>query len=217
VPAEKISPEWAKNTEEETVDEVGQTMGEEDMEIAVDTSGPVVIAEEDVQLKRQSNRIKEQGTGYLKVADKAEALKSKKNLEGTSIHLKNSFAVLNNNELIVRSQKMGVNTNNLDLEHFDIMRDLEKARSNLTDRSEDLAKGKQIVEKEPLPFEELKLITWHSDESDEEGFKLVSSKKKYRKKKNVRTNKKNMMLPPNLLMGWSYLMRMYLRLALDTT
>jgi len=81
------------------------------------------------------------------------------------------------------------------------MRDLEKARSNLTDRPEDLAKGKQIVEKEPLPFEELKLITWHSDESDEEGFKLVSSKKKNRKKKNVHTNKKKYDAAPQPLDG----------------
>lgn len=39
-----------------------------------------------------------------KKSDKAEALK--KNLEGTKLNFKNSFLVLDNNELLVRSSKM---------------------------------------------------------------------------------------------------------------
>jgi hypothetical protein len=76
---------------------------------------------------RHSKRIKEQELGDMISTDKAEALK-KKNLEGTKLNFKNSFAVLDNNEFLVRSSKMGVNTNGLDLECFNILKDLEKAR-----------------------------------------------------------------------------------------
>jgi hypothetical protein len=57
---------------------------------------------------RQSQRIKEQGLGAASIAEKATLGAQRKNLEGKHLNLKNSFAVLNNNELMVRSRKMGV-------------------------------------------------------------------------------------------------------------
>jgi hypothetical protein len=56
-------------------------------------------------------------------------------LEGNHLNLKNSFAVLNNNELMVRSRKMRVKVGVDDLAKFDILKDLESARSNLMDRN----------------------------------------------------------------------------------
>jgi hypothetical protein len=83
---------------------------------------------------RQSQRIKEQGMGGVNITEKAVVAAQKKNLEGNHLNLKNSFAVLSNNELVSRSRKMGVNVGEVDLEKFDILKDLEKARANLKER-----------------------------------------------------------------------------------
>jgi hypothetical protein len=131
----QISPDWNKMIEEEKVtDAVGLEVdevdrGDEAGERIVDmrkTSRKLDNLMEEQPL-RHSKRIKEQGLGNMISTDKAEALK-KKNLEGTKLNFKNSFAVLDNNEFLVRSSKMGVNTNGLDLECFNILKDLEKAR-----------------------------------------------------------------------------------------
>jgi hypothetical protein len=83
---------------------------------------------------RQSQRIKEQGLGGVNITEKAVFAAQKKNLEGNHLNLKNSFAVLSNNELVTRSRKMGVNVGEVDLEKFDILKDLERARANLKER-----------------------------------------------------------------------------------
>jgi len=45
----------------------------------------------------------------LLAADKVEALKKKKkNLEGNSLNTHNSFSILEEDELILRSNKMGI-------------------------------------------------------------------------------------------------------------
>lgn len=41
-------------------------------------------------------------------ADKVEALKKKKNLEGNSLNTHNSFSILEEDELILGSNKMGI-------------------------------------------------------------------------------------------------------------
>jgi hypothetical protein len=131
---------------------------------------------------RQSRRIKEQGLGHLKMADKAEALQANINLEGNSLKFKNSFAVLENDVLLDRTNKMGINSKKIDLEFFDIMKDLELARANLIERAKEDKQDKTNASSDTdLPSEEIKFITWNSDSSDEEGFKVVSSRK-YKKK-----------------------------------
>jgi hypothetical protein len=54
---------------------------------------------------RQSQRIKEQGLSATNISEKAMLAAQKKNLEGNHLTLKNSFAVLSNNELMTRSRK----------------------------------------------------------------------------------------------------------------
>jgi hypothetical protein len=71
--------------------------------------------------------------GAVSIAEKAALAAQKKNLEGKHLNLKNSFAVLNNNEFMSRSRKMGVKVGIDDLAKFDILKDLESARSNLMD------------------------------------------------------------------------------------
>lgn len=85
--------------------------------------------------QRQSERLKQQGLNHVKTTDKAEALTMKKNLEGNIPSSKNSFAVLSNNELMIRSHLMGVEVNGIELESFYILKDLEKGKSNLLEKN----------------------------------------------------------------------------------
>jgi hypothetical protein len=137
--------------------------------------------EEAKKQTRQSQRIKEQGLEGVKMADKAALVAQKKNLEGNHLKLKNSFAVLSNNELIVRAGKMGVETSRIDMEKIELIKDLETARANMENRMEDTHESSEIENMIPLPLEEMKYIEWKSDSSDEEGFR-VASKKRSRKK-----------------------------------
>lgn len=72
---------------------------------------------------------------------------------------------------------MGIDSVSLSFEHFDILMELERARPSLDNRAED----KEVSETEMadyLPLEEIKLIACQSEESDDDGFKLVLSKRK---------------------------------------
>jgi hypothetical protein len=98
-------------------------------------------------------------------------------LEGNHLNLKKSFAVLNNNELMVRSRKMGVKVGVDDLAKFDILKDLESARSNLMDRnSNEMVVGGHETD-ESFSLEEIKYLDWKSDVSEEENFQIASSRK----------------------------------------
>jgi hypothetical protein len=57
---------------------------------------------------RQSQAVRDQGMEGVKIAEKATLAAQKKNLEGNHLNLKNSSAVLNNNELITRDKKWGL-------------------------------------------------------------------------------------------------------------
>jgi hypothetical protein len=52
---------------------------------------------------------------------------------------------------------MGGNSDNINLEHFDLLKDLELARNDLKEKVESLNRGKEEVDKENLPLEELKI------------------------------------------------------------
>lgn len=54
---------------------------------------------------RQSQRVKDQGLQGIKIAYKAMLAAQKKNLQGNQTKTLNSFAVLNNNELVIKSKK----------------------------------------------------------------------------------------------------------------
>jgi hypothetical protein len=72
---------------------------------------------------------------------------------------------------------MGVETNKLDLEKIDILKDLEKERANLRDRRDNIEENQEKENNMLLPLEEMKYIEWRFDSSDEEGFHVVSRKK----------------------------------------
>ena len=137
---------------------------------------------------RQSERIKKQNNGQIKVANKAEALAKKKNLEGNSHFSQNSFAVLNNNELMIRAHQMGVNSDNLTSEQFDILKDLELARAGLISRSNS---SSNEINSDLMPqpnVKDVKCIEWLSDESDGGEFIVVSAKKSRKKRGRRKTN-----------------------------
>jgi hypothetical protein len=98
----------------------------------------------DEQAVRQSERIRNQGLGGAKIADKASMMAKKKNLEGNNIQLKNSFAVLDNLMLINKFGKMGGDISNAKLENFDLLKDLEVARNDLRNRAQTLSKEKMM-------------------------------------------------------------------------
>jgi hypothetical protein len=143
----------------------------------------------------------------------------KKNLEGNNLNLKNSFAVLDSLTLVNKFSKMGGNSDNINLEHFDLLKDLELARNDLKEKVESLNRGKEEVDKENLPLEELKFIEWTSDSSDPsdmEGFQMVSRRKKEKEKRNLQEEQlKPRDAHPNLLMGVRPLKEIYLAIALD--
>jgi hypothetical protein len=147
----QMSPCWETIEEENEKDEEERSQEKENIGVAdrMETSEPATILYKILQpssisfnidqgQKRQSQRIKEEGWEGVKVLDKATWAMQKKNLEGNHLNLKNSFAALDNDELVIRSKKMGIDTTNLDLENFDVLKDLEKARACLKDRVENL-------------------------------------------------------------------------------
>lgn len=70
------------------------------------------------------------------VAQKAEELTKKRNLEGTSTtSSSNSFFVLNDADILTRSANMGVNVNINDMEPINVLRDLELTRQCLIDKN----------------------------------------------------------------------------------
>jgi hypothetical protein len=127
---------------------------------------------------RQSERIKSQDMGGMKIADMAA---KKRNLEGNTFIHKNSFAVLDTLTLIHKSSKMGGNSTTINLEHIDLLKDLEMARNNIKERVENLDRETEEANIDDPPLEEMKYIAWRSDSSDLsnlEGFQVVSRKKK---------------------------------------
>ena len=78
---------------------------------------------------------------------------------------------------------MGIKVNYLNAESFDILRDLERARVNLKEKSDNCTNIPLTEEAACLPSVEMKFLDWKSDNSDDDGFHLVSSRKKRRNNK----------------------------------
>jgi hypothetical protein len=90
----------------------------------------------------------------IKIANKADMPIKKRNLEGNNIKLKNSFAGLDNSIMVIKFSKMGGNSTKTNLEHFDLLKDLEMARNNLKDRAQILSKETELENTDNLPLED---------------------------------------------------------------
>jgi len=133
-------------------------------------------------VQKQSERLRNQGNNNIKITEKAEVPLAKKNLEGNSFSSQNSLAVLDNNDIIIKAGKLGIDSQNLSYEKIDLLRELEKARAGLKEKQTTSEVIVECVENTSLPSEELKFLEWHSEKSDDEGFQLVSSRQSRRKK-----------------------------------
>ena len=127
-------------------------------------------------VQKQSERLRNQGNNNIKITEKAEVPLAKKNLEGNSFSSQNSLAVLDNNDIIIKAGKLGIDSQNLSYEKIDLLRELEKARAGLKEKQTTSEVIVECVENTSLPSEELKFLEWHSEKSDDEGFQLVSSR-----------------------------------------
>jgi hypothetical protein len=192
---------------------VAEEEGEEE-----DVAGEDELIQEE-KITRQSQRLKEQGMGAIKIAEKAAMAVKKKNLEGNFSNHQNSFAVLSNDEITDRSRKMGVRIEDNIPEKCDMLRELEKARANLCEKDTQKKKDQDKENSENLPLEEMKFIEWKSDSSDDEGYHLVTSRKQKKLKRRIQKQKgkgpkKGLSI---LLMRQLTLGERHLDLALDTT
>jgi hypothetical protein len=183
-----------------------------------DVAGDDELIQEE-KITRQSQRLKEQGMGAIKIAEKAAMAVKKKNLEGNFSNHQNSFAVLSNDEITDRSRKMGVRIEDNIPEKCDMLRELEKARANLCEKDTQKKKDQDKENSENLPLEEMKFIEWKSDSSDDEGYHLVTSRKQKKLKRRIQKQKgkgpkKGLSI---LLMRQLTLGERHLDLALDTT
>lgn len=77
---------------------------------------------------RRSSRLMGQN---MKIAEKAEELTRKRNLEGTNLNSKNSFAALSDNDVMDKVINMGVKPNVNNMKAVIVVKDLEIARHTL--------------------------------------------------------------------------------------
>jgi hypothetical protein len=62
---------------------------------------------------------------------------------------------------------MGVNTNDVDMEKFDLLKDMEVARANLNEKLVNVEENNK-ENLSNLPLEEMKYIEWNSNSSEKE-------------------------------------------------
>jgi hypothetical protein len=163
--------------DEEVVDEAAQIEKGKSKHIINSKGGKPV---------RQSERIKKQDNGGVKITEKAERAAKKRNLEGNSFVNKNSFAVLDSLEIINKFSKMGGNSISVTMEHIDLLKDLEMARNNVRERLEEINRDNDEGSVAEPSLEEVKLIEWKSDSSDVsdlEGYHKISRRKNKKGKK----------------------------------
>jgi hypothetical protein len=138
---------------------------------------------------RQSKRIRDNGTSQVKVGDQAQN-KMAADLEerGNCSSNQNSFAVLNNTNIVSLANMMGIHSESLYFEKIDLLKDLENARMKLNEHSNAVSEQTDNMEGDNLPLEDQSLLEWGSNESEDEPCFVVVSAKKSRssKKKNKR-------------------------------
>ena len=135
--------------------------------------------------QKQSDRILKQNNANIKIAEKAESHLALKNLEGNSLSSNNSFAVLENIDITIKAGKLGIDSQSLTYERIDMLKELEKARAGLIEKKDVNNDSINSLGMTSLPSEEMKLLEWYSENSDEDGFQLVSSRKSRKKKKSL--------------------------------
>jgi hypothetical protein len=112
------------------------------------------------------------------IMEQAAALTKKRNLEGNSIPppSSNSFGVLSNNEIMVRSSLMVIDMPSNNFERIDVLKELEVARNNMAQKNEKLHDSSFVLHHDHSKQTPL-CLTWLDDEEIDESFTVVSSRK----------------------------------------
>jgi hypothetical protein len=118
-----------------TGDSQSPMVGSSDYIVQSPKSSPDVDVQAEGFSTRFSSRIQEEAN--MDMRDKATNISKKRNLEGNhdtapNPLANNSFAVLSNNQIIVKANLMGVKIPNNDYSHVNLLRELEAARSSLS-------------------------------------------------------------------------------------
>jgi hypothetical protein len=119
----------------------------------------------------------------MDIMEKVSEAARKRDLEGMSTHsslpVQNSFAVLSNDELVLRAQKLGVHIPDNNFSSVDMLRDLENARSELANKNVNKSSHANTLfiedntgEKTPLSMD------WADNSDNENAFVIVESRKK---------------------------------------
>jgi hypothetical protein len=114
---------------------------------------------------------------HERIDERARSLASNRNPSGTNLTSENSFAVLDNDCIYSRVLEMGVDPRTFHLDNVDCLKDLEIARHSIKQKLEENVNNPM----EQIPHSPL-LLGFGENDSDNEGFTPVLSKKA--KKKN---------------------------------
>ena len=83
--------------------------------------------------QQQQRRSKTLEGNNTKVAEKAEELTRKRNLEGTNLTTQNSFGLLDDEIILEKVSNMGIQISINDMQTINILRDMEIARHHGTE------------------------------------------------------------------------------------
>ena len=148
------------------------------------------------QQVRQSKQLRESGTSQLRMDGIVkETTTEDLHSEGITSTDQNSFAVLSDIQIVSLASQMGINSESLNFEKIDALKDLENARMKLIEQNSSLLEQENIIVDENFPLEDQVVLEWGSEESDKESCvipvssrKSKSAKKKKRKTRAVKAH-----------------------------
>lgn len=113
----------------------------------------------------------------------------KRYLEGTNLSFENFFALLDNSDIALIASNMGIIIPDCDFDKVEIMKDLEVARHNFEDKQNNVKNDKE--EGQPVigsDADQIPVLDWINEDSEEENFILVQSKKKKREQNKLKNS-----------------------------
>ncbi|TVU05124.1 hypothetical protein EJB05_48275, partial [Eragrostis curvula] len=154
--------------------------------------GDIIMLHEQQIIKptRQSNRLQAQ---VMEKFQPMEATSKKRSLEGTNLNSMNSFSVLANDELVSVALNLGVSLNSDCFDKIDLMEDLEIARHTLDLKKASCTSSSDVpsssndnitdltINSDNVSDKNTMLLEWINEDSEEESFTLVQSRKKKKK------------------------------------
>jgi hypothetical protein len=137
------------------------------------------------QVPRMSSMIDSMGVHNARIEARAMENTSARNIPGTNLNTHNSFALLDDEDILNRALEMGVNPDSLNLEKINYLKDLEIARHTIV-----LAQNSSAAVNN-VDTQQILLLGLGSDQSssdremDEDDFTPVVSRRKRRSKKSA--------------------------------